>query len=35
LDGIVPVLMHTPPTICLRSTMPTRRPSFAPAIAAF
>src|SRR5215211_3935142 len=27
--------MQTPPTMCRFSTMPTRRPSFAPAIAAF
>jgi hypothetical protein len=35
LDGIVPVLRHTPPTMSLRSTIATCRPSFAAAIAAF
>jgi hypothetical protein len=34
-DGIVPVLMHTPPTMCRRSTTAERRPSLAAAIAAF
>ncbi len=35
LDGMVPVLTHTPPTMCLRSTTQTRLPSFAAAMAAF
>jgi hypothetical protein len=33
-DGIVPVLMQTPPTHCCRSTMATRRPSLGPWMAA-
>src|SRR3569833_1959912 len=35
LDGMVPVLMHTPPIMFRRSTIATRRPSLAAAIAAF
>src|SRR6266540_4994270 len=35
LEGIVPVLMHTPPTMSVRSTTAARRPSLAAAIAAF
>ncbi len=34
-DGMVPVLMQTPPTISLRSTTAARLPSFAAAMAAF
>jgi len=35
LDGIVPVLRHTPPIMSWRSMMATRRSSLAAAIAAF
>ena len=35
LDGMVPVLMQTPPTMSQRSTMAARRPSLAAAMAAF
>ena len=35
LDGIVPVLTHTPPSMSGRSTTATRRSSFAAAMAAF
>ena len=35
LDGIVPVLRHTPPIMSRRSMITTRRPSLAAAIAAF
>src|SRR5271165_88159 len=35
LDGIVPVFRHTPPIMSLRSTIATRRSSFAAAMAAF
>ena len=35
LDGIVPVLRHTPPIMSGRSTIATRRSSLAAAIAAF
>ncbi len=35
LDGMVPVLMQTPPTIIGRSTIAARLCSFAAAIAAF
>ena len=34
-DGIVPVLMHTPPTMSVRSMTAARWPSFAAAMAAF
>ena len=34
-DGIVPELMHTPPTICCCSTTATRRRSLAAWMAAF
>jgi len=34
LDGMVPVLMHTPPTTDLRSAMATRLPSLAAWMAA-
>ena len=35
LDGMVPVLMQTPPIMSPRSTIAARWPSFAAAIAAF
>src|SRR6476619_5979768 len=35
LDGIVPVFRQTPPIMSLRSTIATRRSSFAAAMAAF
>jgi hypothetical protein len=35
LEGIVPVFRHTPPIMSRRSTIATRRSSFAAAIAAF
>ena len=35
LEGIVPVLMQTPPSMSGRSITATRLPSFAAAIAAF
>ena len=34
-DGIVPVFTQTPPSICPRSTIATRAPSFAVWMAAF